>query len=169
MAIVVEDGTGKTDAESYLSVAEADAYHLARGNSVWAAIATQELKEQALRRALGYLEGRFRSSWKGSRLYQRQALSWPRYGVNVDGFTLDTDVIPVDLKNAQAELALRTPTADDLLVEDLGQSVTSEKVGPISVTYADGSTSSVVSYSQVKMMLEQLMAGGSGQFRIVRA
>ena len=36
MAIVTEDGTGKADAESYISVADASTYHAARGNTEWA-------------------------------------------------------------------------------------------------------------------------------------
>lgn len=32
MPLIVEDGTGLPDAEAYISVADADAYHDARGN-----------------------------------------------------------------------------------------------------------------------------------------
>ena len=35
MALEVEDGTGKSTAESYISVADATTYHTARGNSTW--------------------------------------------------------------------------------------------------------------------------------------
>ncbi|MBW2635985.1 MAG: hypothetical protein JRC86_00410 [Deltaproteobacteria bacterium] len=35
MSIVVEDGTGKADAETLISVADATAYHTARGNAGW--------------------------------------------------------------------------------------------------------------------------------------
>ena len=50
MSLVVEDGTGKADAESYISVADADTYHSNRGNTDWAALTTTE-KEQLLRGA----------------------------------------------------------------------------------------------------------------------
>jgi len=168
MSLVVEDGTGKPDAESYISVAEADAYHEAQGNTAWDDIASDVLKEQALRRAMRYLEGQYGLAWKGTRLYQLQALSWPRYDVFVDGYTLYTDVIPQDIKNAQAELALRTPTSDEQLAADLDQTVMSEKVGPIAVTYAEGS-SGVVRYRLVDLMLNKYTTGGAGnQFKIVR-
>lgn len=36
--LIVEDGTGIANADSYVSVAEADAYHVAFGNDLWAAI-----------------------------------------------------------------------------------------------------------------------------------
>jgi len=35
MALVTEDGTGLSTAESYISVADATTYHTARGNSTW--------------------------------------------------------------------------------------------------------------------------------------
>lgn len=35
MSLIVEDGTGLPDAESYASVAFADAYFTARNNSAW--------------------------------------------------------------------------------------------------------------------------------------
>ncbi len=35
MALIVEDGTGLSTAESYISVADATTYHTARGNSSW--------------------------------------------------------------------------------------------------------------------------------------
>ena len=46
MAIVTEDGTGKSDAQSYLSLADADAYFTARGVSAWTG--SNAVKEAAL-------------------------------------------------------------------------------------------------------------------------
>ena len=50
MALVHEDGTGKTDAESYCSVTFADARHTAFGNSTWTG--ADAVKEAALRKAI---------------------------------------------------------------------------------------------------------------------
>jgi hypothetical protein len=35
MPLIVEDRTGKPDANSYASVAQAEAYHTARNNAAW--------------------------------------------------------------------------------------------------------------------------------------
>ena len=39
MSIVTEDGSGRADAETFISVADASAYHADRGNAAWAALA----------------------------------------------------------------------------------------------------------------------------------
>ena len=55
MTLIVEDGTGKSDAESFASVASADAQMTALGITIWTSLVTEE-KEQALRRATQYME-----------------------------------------------------------------------------------------------------------------
>ena len=57
MALVVEDGTGKTDADSYLSLVDADAYNLAHSASTDWNGAVEAVKEKALRLATQYLDG----------------------------------------------------------------------------------------------------------------
>lgn len=138
MALITEDGTGRADAESYCSVAEAAAYHAKRGNAdAWDAI---EDKEAALRKATDYLVQTFRGRWAGIRKTEAQALDWPRYEVpRMDGgewWNYPDDAIPPELKNATAELALKSASVN--LLEDLGPEVQSETIGPISVTYRGG-------------------------------
>ena len=86
MSLIVEDGTGRADAESYASVSVADAYHTARGNTAWAALATTALKEAALRKATDYLGQTYGLRWKGYRMTTTQALDWPRELVCRPGF-----------------------------------------------------------------------------------
>ncbi|MBO9717520.1 MAG: hypothetical protein J7507_12110 [Pseudoxanthomonas sp.] len=165
MALVVEDGTGKSTAEAYISVTAADAYFVARGNAAWAALAT-DAKEQALRKGADYLEGQYRERWKGARLTAAQALSWPRYGVVVDGFDVATNAVPVAVANANAEMALRASSGD--LLADQGAQVKSETVGPISVTYADGARQGTA-YKAIDAMLAAYLSGGAGQIAVVRS
>ncbi|KAF1706286.1 DnaT-like ssDNA-binding protein [Pseudoxanthomonas sacheonensis] len=164
MAIVVEDGTGKADAEAYITVADADAYFAARGNAAWAALTTGQ-KEQALLLGADYMEAVYGSRWKGDRVSMTQALSWPRDGVCVNGFEVPDDVVPVAVQRANAELAVRA-SAGTLLV-DQGAQVVSETVGPISVTYATGARQ-YTKYAYVDGLLGQYMTG-SGQIPVVRA
>lgn len=133
MALIVEDGTGRTDAESYISVADADARHSNFGNSAWTG--TDAVKESALRKATAYMLQAYRQLWVGNRVKVNppQALDWPRYGVEVDGFPVHFDVVPADIANACADLALRALSGD--LNADLTRGVVRKKIGPIETEY----------------------------------
>lgn len=124
MSLVVEDGTGLPDAESYASVSQADAYFAARGVVAWAG--TTEAKEQALRRATDYMSATFGLLWRSQRSKSAQALDWPRVG---------WAGVPETIKRACMELALRAQGLD--LAPDVGAQVKRETVGPISVEYQD--------------------------------
>ena len=141
MSLIVEDGTGRADAESYASVSVADAYHTARGNTAWAALATTALKEAALRKATDYLGQTYGLRWKGYRMTTTQALDWPRELVCRPGFYGEayyaSDAVPTILAQATCELALRASAGD--LLDDGGQEVIREKVGAIETEYQPAS------------------------------
>jgi hypothetical protein len=160
MALIVEDGSGKSDSESYISVADASSYHTARGNTAWAALATDALREAALRRATDYMRQAYRSRWQGYKVNEDQALDWPRYDVEVEGYAVDSDIVPTEVKNACAELALKASAAE--LNPDLTQGVLSEQVGSISVTY-DKASPQFTRYRAIDALLSPyLKAGGGG-------
>lgn len=138
MALEVEDGTGKANAESFVSVADATAYHAARGNAAWAALATDEVREQCLRKATDYMQQMYRSRWAGWRMTATQRLEWPRDGViKSPGLPFPSyyanNIVPEEVENACAELALKAATA--ALAPDLDRAKSSVTVGPLSVTY----------------------------------
>lgn len=165
MTLVVEDGTGLTDAESYISVAAADARHTALGNTAWTG--TDAAKEAALRRATQYMLQAYRGRWKGTRLLRAQALDWPRYGATVDGFDISSSEVPADVANACADLALRA-LAGDLNADQDGRAIVRDKVGPVETEYsAHGSTA--VQYRSVDMALSSYLTGGGANVRLIRA
>lgn len=164
MALVVEDGTGKADAESYISVADANARATAFGTTAWTG--TDAAKEAALRRATAHMEQSYRERWKGTRLLRAQALSWPRYGVEVDGYTVDSNIVPADVANACADLAVRALT--ETLNADLERGVVREKVGPIETEYDRYSPQSK-RYQAVDMALRPYLKGGGANAVLVRA
>lgn len=164
MALIVEDGTIVTGAESYISVADADTYFTARANAVWDALADAD-KEAALRKATDYMTGRYGLRWKGDRVSELQALDWPRSSAYANGFLIDSGSVPVAVQRACAELAVRA-SADDL-APDVGAQVKQEVVGPISVTYADGARQDT-RYALVDSMLAAYLKG-AGQIPVVRA
>lgn len=157
MALIVEDGTGMPDADSYLSVVAADAYHAAVGNAVWQPLPAAD-KEAALRRATQYLDTRYR--WRGEPLTTTQALAWPRTSAQW----------PVRrLQDATAELALRAAEQGSLYADEGPAAVKSETVGPISVTYADAQRGQV-KFTIVDDLLAGLTVGGTRMsLRVERA
>jgi len=167
MALEVEDGTGKATAESYISVADASTYHTNRGNAAWAALATDAVREQCLRKATDYMIQAYTARWQGYKVDPSvQALDWPRYDVVVDGVALDNDAVPETIKRACAELALKAATAE--LNPDLTQGVVSEQVGSIAVTY-DKNSPQAKRYKAIDAMLSPyLKAGGGCSMGLVR-
>ncbi|QQP96544.1 DnaT-like ssDNA-binding protein [Lysobacter enzymogenes] len=167
MTIVIEDGSGLPNAEAYISVADADAYFLARGNTAWASL-SEERKEQVLRDGADYMTAVYGSRWKGVRKTAEQALDWPRTGVVVNGFAVADNIVPEPVRRANAELAVRA-SAGPLLV-DLGAQVKQETVGPITVVYQDGARQST-RYAAVDGLLGAYLrdGGGGGQIPVVRA
>ena len=160
MSLEVELGTGSATAESYISVADASTYHSNRGNTAWASLSTDAIREQCLRKATDFMRQAYRSRWQGYKVNEDQALDWPRYGVEVEGYAVDSDIVPTEVKNACAELALKASSAD--LNPDLTQGVLSEQVGSISVTY-DKNSPQRTRYAAIDAMLAPyLKAGGGG-------
>lgn len=158
MTLIVEDGTGLAGAESYVSVAEATAYHANRGNSVWAGLATDTIREQLLRKATDYLSLAYYGRWLGEKNTTTQALDYPREGQNF---------VPTAIKNACCELALRAIDTD--LMPDETQKVIREKVDVIEVEY-DRFSSVQTRYAQVDSMLSALLIPSSRfTAKVVRA
>lgn len=171
MALIVEDGTGKSDANAYCSQAFADAWHLARGITNWASMTTDE-RDAAIVRATAYLVQVYRTRWSGSRFKEAQALDWPRVAVpqrDIDGepYVAHT-VVPIEVQQACAELAFKA-AAGDLFVDE-GQAVKRKKVDSLEIEYQDGS-SSRVHYAAIEALLLPYLLGGatSNSFRIQRA
>jgi len=110
---------GDLTANSYASLAEAAAYHAARGNTTWTG--ADALKEAALIRATQWLDGRYGDQWPGVRRYLRaQALDWPRADAyDRDGTYVDLETIPPEVVQATCEAALRELVAPGSLSPDV--------------------------------------------------
>lgn len=179
MALIVEDGSGMSTAESYASVAEADSYFSKRNNADWDAL-DLPVKEACLRLATDYMVGTYRLRWKGRRRIIYQRLDWPRVGVVIEDlsggyagvrpyglFQVSYQVVPDEIKNACAELALRASIGE--LAPDLDQRVVSESIGPLNVKYDVYSPRTKV-YRAVDMMLKAFMmnSGNEATFKLTR-
>lgn len=147
MAITVEDGTGKADAETYLSVADFKAYCDARGYAYSGN--SDSVIEQKLRLAAAYIDTFAR--FKAVRLVSDQALEFPRSGL-VDWSGITVTGVPKRVKDACAELAFKALSENLYSDADRGGMVKSESVGPISVTYADGAPAQKLFSSAVNLL-----------------
>lgn len=161
------------DADSYGTLEEAAAYHTARGNTAWGDLASDAIREQHMRKAADYMLQAYRTRWAGTRTRKTQRLDWPRYDVPMQdgpGYGHDIDYYPNDsipglVKEAQFELALRSITTE--LLPDEGQAVLSERIGPMAVTYQEG-TRSTPTYPAIDRLLAPVLAAGLG-LRVVRS
>lgn len=167
MALIVESGLGDANSESYVSVADATTRHANLGNAAWAAAASDTVREQALRNATRYMVQAYRQRWVGNRVKVNppQALDWPRYGVQVDGFPVHFDVVPADIANACADLALKALAGE--LAPDLTQLVTRQKVGPIETDYSLASPQ-FKRFRAIDMALAPYLTGSGAMSHLVR-
>ena len=129
--LIVEDGTGLANSESYISVAYADDYHLKRGNQSWGQMSPTR-KEQLLRQASDYITYVFGPSFVGIRAVTGQAMAWPRQ--LSDGGYLYSLGVPIEVQQATAELAL-VANSTPLLPNQTSVAKKKVKVGPIEVEY----------------------------------
>jgi len=104
MALIVEDGTGVENANSYVDLAYANAYLNSILNELWMSYTDVE-KEAAILRGMMYLEG---LNWKGDKADYYYCLEWPREGViDRNHYLIPSDEIPEKVKKALCELAVR--------------------------------------------------------------
>lgn len=149
MAVIVENGSNVSGANSYMSEASLTAYATARG------ITLVGDETELLIKAMDYIES---LNYKGSKLTRDQGLQWPRYNVLIDGYYFDSDAIPVQLINGQAECAIAIDQGDDPL-QNLQPKVLSEKVDVIEVSYQP-SGSQIEINRRIKNALWKLLATG---------
>jgi len=167
MALIVETGTAKTDAESYLSVSNADTYHSNHGNTTWASQSTSD-KEIALRNATQYLDVRYSERWRGAPVDADQSLDWPRIGARDDDNELyDSDALPQVLKDATAILALKA-ISESLLVDVSKPGAIKRERTKVDVIVTEteyaGGRSQQKRYTLVDKMVRQLVVPGGRSF-----
>ena len=170
MALTVEDGTGLSNADSYLSEADADAYHTAHDDpSAWSGASSAD-KENALRLATQYLDVLYGARWHGYRINSTMSLDWPRNSVvGRDGYTYLSTAVPQEVKDATAILALKVVNGDTLIPDVTAGAnvmVESVSVGPISTSKTfSGEKTAGKQYSMVDLLLADLVAPSGSVWR----
>ena len=172
MSLIVEDGVtsgGVPNAESYVTVAEADAYWAGRNATsatTWAKLQTPA-KEAALREACQYLE----QGWEfiGSRWSGTQYLQWPRaiqhtFWGNVALSIPGINTIPLVLKHAQCELALEAVAGRLAPSYDPSATVEAVSIGAMSVTYGKSGAAMArpnKRYPLITLLLKDIATGSN--------
>jgi hypothetical protein len=166
MALIVEDGSGKTDADAYIAVADVETYLADHGNASaeWTAASTAE-KESAVRRATQFLDAVYGPRFSGVKKVDNQRLQWPRaYALDMTGESIDSDSLPRAIIEACAELTNRQVASPLFPDRDTEGEIGREKVkvGPIEVdtTYV-GSAGDMPGYGYVDAILSSLLGGES--------
>lgn len=154
MALVIEDGSIVTGANSYVSTSTFSTYLSSRGKSFESLVGNSE---QTLLLGMDYIEVQ---NFLGSKYTKGQSLQWPRAGVYIDGFLIEVTEIPSDLQYAQMEAAIAIDSGNNPL-DTLDRETKREKVGDIEVEYSDGSKDDVELRS-LNSRLDKLIAGGTG-------
>jgi hypothetical protein len=129
MALIIEDGSNVTGADSFASAADLVSYAAKYGFSIPSDTSAQEA---LLRRAALTMQN---MQWKGTKVHAQQALSWPRYNVKIDWEYLPDNYIPARIQYGQMALAAEIYADDSNPVETMKGPVSSEKVDVIAVTY----------------------------------
>ena len=157
MSIIVEDGSIVANANSYVSEAELATFVADRGITL-----TGDSSELILQ-AMDYIES---LNFQGIKKTRDQSLQWPRINVWVDGYCLDSNYIPKELKNGLMQTCVAIDQGNSPQ-NDLSPSVVKEKVGDIEVQYTNGASTNTINVKISASLRKLLVTGGGGNIVIV--
>jgi len=154
--IVVEDGSGLTNSNSYASEAELTTYATDRGVTLTGTTSV------LLIQAMDFIEAQ---DFKGNKGSESQALQWPRDYVVIDGYYVDGDEIPTLLKQAQMETCIGIDGGVNPLA-NVPRETKKEKVDVLEVEYMDGARSQT--YLQAVHTKLRKLLKNNGALKVIR-
>lgn len=134
IAFIVEDGTGKTDATSYGSVADFRQYWENRGVDYSAAEMSEAIAQAHLNNATDYVDRLH--PWRGVKESTTQALEFPRSSCYDDTGANRSGIVPEEVALATFAAAGHLAEGKELWIAS--SNVRSKSMGPVSVTYGFG-------------------------------
>jgi hypothetical protein len=156
MALIVEDGTGVSSANSYITVAEAREFADLRNLLLPTSDAELEV---LIIKAFDYLEA---FDYIGAEANPPQDASFPRKNLYIQGVLFSDSQIPYKLKQAQCQLSYEAQSVELQPTGD-GREVLKEKVDVVEVEYAEkGISVARPTFTKVNGFLRDLVKGGSG-------
>lgn len=175
MAATINATLSSASANSYVTLADANAYfETVPDSSTWTN-KTDDQKNRALISATRWIDS---LNYYGDRCDEDQALKWPRNNYDVDGVELECSLIPNDIKYATYELARALANDTGAITDSTGTTGLYDEVqlGDLRVKYsktsqAVGTINNVFDvYPWLQSYLGAYCLGGSGtyQFRVFR-
>lgn len=166
MPLIVEDGTGVVNANSYIGLVEARELAALRGITL--STVDDELTPQlivAADRITAY-ESRF----TGERVSGEQDLSYPRACSTRYGKSYPSTGIPKELKLAQVMIADYIESGFDVWATPGVEGIVREKVGPIETEYAQSVATDKENpyFAQIESILDPLFTPFGANFVISR-
>lgn len=133
ITLVLENGTGLTQANTYASLEYARQYFIGRRlhSSAWT-VASDETRMAALMQATRLLDQEF--IWSGKPLVAEQALGWPRTGAT-DKYNVARTGVPREIRDATCELAFYL-LAEERMLPAQGVGIKYLKVDTIEMEFA---------------------------------
>lgn len=164
-ALVAEDGSVVSGANSYATITQANTYLRARARaSSWDAL-DNETKAGRLIQATAYLDAH--AYWLGAIVSDAQTLGWPRAGaIDKHGRELDDDAVPQAVSDAAIEIA-----SVGEITSTRTRNRTSVRVGPIATEYEVGNVEQGVGRYAFALALvsDLLVRSPTNSLRVVRA
>ena len=171
--LIIEDGSVVAGANSFITVAEWETYLSLYGKS---ATGTEDEKETNLIKAQRAISTRY--SFDGVIVEQTQSTCLPRnWSRKIKGFTIASNAVPQDFKDAQAELAYDIQEGADPFANATGGVLgpltgDKAKAGPVETekTYGSGGTSydprAMSNHTAVNALLRPYFAAGANGMQI---
>lgn len=166
LQLIVEDGTGVPDANSYVSLEQVRTYAEMRGLSLPSE--DSDLMPKVFD-AMDYVES-YAQRFKGRKVDPMQELQWPRCGVRLDGVTLPQSPLPKTLINAVCQLTADSALTGPLNGKTTEYAVKRTKVEGLEIEYATGSTAQsgpAKTYDKAMSFLNPLLNYQTGN-RLIR-
>lgn len=166
--MVLDATVGSPDANSYITVSEANQYFTNRAFSGdW-----DDVDDQSALLITASQQLDWYVKWKGTKATSEQGMDWPRNGVSDElGKPIPNDVIPKAVKQAVAELAMSSFDGDRTADDDLA-GLAMVQASTLKVqTDGGGSTSTAKDAIPEKIwkILDGLALRSGGVVRLVRA
>lgn len=158
--MIVENGEGKENANSYVSVDFANEYFSSRGATQWDDI-DDATKKQLLIKATDFIDNSFK--WYGKKKSPTQALRFPRDNLkDYEGNVVNG--IPTCLRQAVCEASLIAIRNSLFATANENGNITSETIGALHFSYAKSeNASNITLYDSINKRLQGLFKDKTNQ------
>ena len=153
--LIIEDGTGKTDSNSYVTVAEFQQFCTDRNITI---TSTYGDESELLIQAMDYFE---QQPFKGIKKTELQALQFPRSDLWIDSYLSDSNTIPKLVKDAQITIGVSIMQGSNPL-SIIERATKREKVDVIEIEYMDSAAPDTINRSIGNIMSKLVTSSSMG-------